>query len=99
VSIGSEAANYYLDCKITNVTTGEYLWVKWPMTLNYYVTVDCDQRRVTYSDGSRIQGAVTLGSDRVDWLNLAYGTNQLKFEDTGTQSVDVVVTWYDKVGF
>jgi phosphatidate phosphatase PAH1 len=67
------------------------------MKLNETVTINCGERSVTLQDGTRMQAALRLDSDRVDWLRFKYGTNALKFEDTGTLGVTIDTTWSDKV--
>lgn len=101
VTSGSAYSNYTLDARITNVTTGEWLRVTWPMRINQTIYVDCDARTCTYADGSPCPVSIFLSTDRVDWLNFVYGTtggNVLQWDQIGTQGVTNAIRVYDKVG-
>lgn len=96
-SIRAEGTStYYLEAIITNVTTGDAITIVWPMKLNEMLIVDCDARTVTYQDGTNALAAITLNSDRVDWLNIEYGSTQLMYEETGAAGLTVVLEWKDK---
>lgn len=97
VSVRSEyLSTYYLEAIITNVTTGDAMTLTWSMRLNEMLIVDCDARTVTYQDGTNALAAITLNSDRVDWLNIEYGSTQLMYEETGAAGLTVVLEWKDK---
>lgn len=96
-TVRAEATStYYLEAIITNDTTGDAITIVWPMKLNEMLIVDCDARTVTYQDGTNALAAVTLNSDRVDWLNIEYGSTQLSYTETGAAGLTVVLEWKDK---
>lgn len=97
VTIRSENSQYYLTLKLSNTTTGEALYLNWPMKLNETLVLDCDTRRITYRDNTSALGALTLDSERVDWLNMANGSNTFQWEDSSTVAVTVAIEWKDKV--
>lgn len=96
-TVRSENNTYYLDAKISNTTTGEAIYINLAMKLNETMTIDCGERTVRLQDGTRMQAAIRLDDERVDWLRFNYGTNNLSFEDTGTLGVTIDVSWSDKV--
>jgi len=95
--VRSEQNTYYLEAKISNTTTGDAFYITLAMKLNDVLTINCVERSVTLQDGTRMQAAIRLDSDRVDWLRFAFGTNTLEFEDDGTLGITVDTTWSDKV--
>lgn len=92
--IGSEQANYPLDCTLTNETTGESITLEYNMTVTGELRIDTDRKVITdMADDSVQMQALTLDEVRRDWLRLQPGVNSLKFDDTGTTSVVIVVEW------
>jgi microcompartment protein CcmK/EutM len=56
------------------------------------VTIDCDELEASRADGTSIRGALDFtGAQRDEWLRLASGNNTIRFTDTGTNDVDVVI--------
>lgn len=94
ITVGAEAAAYYFDLTLTNNTTGEYIVLKLPCGLNEVVTIDCETKEAYLSDGSRV--AVTLSTDRAEWLDLSPGSNTLLYTDAGTNAVTVHVITRDR---
>jgi len=94
--IASEEANYYLDARITNQTTGDFIDLQTPMALNDTMTVDTDTYSITHDDGTNGLGARTLSSRRNEWLKLIPGANVLAWDDTGTAAVTCVIKWQDR---
>ena len=97
VTLGAEAANYYMDATITNSASGDYITLKLIMALNQTLTIDCDAHTVTLSDGTNALAALGLSSVRVEWLDLSPSANVLTFTDTGTAAVTMTVSWKDKM--
>lgn len=96
VTLGGENNIYYLNAKITNTTTGDYIIITYTMALNRTITIDCEKKTVTYDDGSNAISALQISSTRNNWLALQSGDNILQYDDTGIANVQVVTTWQDK---
>jgi hypothetical protein len=97
VTVNAEQGNYSLECTITNVTTGESLEVQLIMDLNSEVEIDTYNRTVTWlADGSRQYQALTIPTNRRNWLRLAPGTNTLRFDDTGTGHVTLTTEFAER---
>ena len=97
VTLGAEAANYWLNLTIANGATGESITLKQLMVTTQTLTVDCEAHTVTLSDGTNCLAALALSSPRVEWLDLAAGANVLTFTDVGTAGVTAVITWNDRM--
>ena len=90
---------YYLDCTITNNTSGEYITVQWPLSIDHTITVNTGEKLITYEDGTEAAAVVQPSSVRRGWLDLLPNqTNELQFDDTGTGNVTVVVTHRNRKG-
>lgn len=98
-SVGTEqttGAAYYIQCTITNTTTGDNFTLSVHLPLNTAVVVNTQQKTVTLADGSNALPALTPSTIRNDWLNLQPGANVLQFDDAGTAGVTIVTTWQDR---
>jgi hypothetical protein len=93
-SIQSEEGNYTLDLALENETTDETLYVELEMKLNEVLEIDTYNRTAIYklNESNQFQ-AISLDSSRLHWLRLQPGNNTLKYTDTGTNDVDVDVTY------
>lgn len=89
----SEVSSYYLDATITNVTTGQAIILKFAMKTGNYIIVDCNKKTVTYSDGSNALNALTLNTERTDWMTFAYGVNQLQYTEVGVTDLTIASSW------
>jgi len=96
ISVGPEASTYYLEATITNVTTGQAFTLRYPMEINKALTVDCTHRTVTYHDGTNALVAISLDSNRVQWMELQNGANILRFDDSGTAGVTIGIAYQEK---
>jgi len=93
-SLGAEAGNYSLRAIITNETTDEAITVTFEMAEDEDLEIDTYQHTVTYLlDNSNQFQAVALSSARRAWLRLLPGNNTLRFDDVGTDTVTVTVTF------
>jgi len=95
---GAEQGIYELDCRLKNVTTGEWLDIQGTMELNQELKVDTDAKTVTYlQDNSPAENFLTFPR-RGEWLALdpALGANQLKFTDAGTSGVTISIEYQDR---
>lgn len=102
VMMRTESANYKLDCRIRNETTGEFFDVLFPMLLNETVIIDTDPDFPTAKyKGLIVNGAVNLSSIRSAWLRLAPGSNTIGFESNlaAASNVTIVIKWRDRMNF
>lgn len=93
--VAAETQNYFLDCTITNTTTGLAFTLSCSMELNKAVVINCDAETVVY-DGQDIGAPLKWNTVRGPWLDLASGSNTLQFDDTGTTAVTVAFSWEDR---
>lgn len=94
ISVGSEQAAYELNFVLDNDTTGESIRCNTPIGLNQTLTIDCENKSVSLSDGGR--AVIELSSDRDNWLDLSAGSNTLQFTDAGTAGVTLVTNHRDR---
>jgi hypothetical protein len=93
VTAASELDNYPLECTITNDTTGEAITITAGMVLDQILVVNTDEKSAILDDGTRLATAVVTDTTRRDWLRLIPGENDLEFEDTGTQELEIDILW------
>lgn len=102
VMIRTESANYKLDCRIRNETSGEYLDIVYPMALNETLIIDTnpDFPNATHK-GVIVNGAVKLSSIRAAWLKMNAGANSIGFESNlaATSNITVVIKWRDRLNY
>lgn len=99
LTLTSEAALYYLDCKITNTSnSNEYIKVAYSMKLDQTLKIDCEAHRITLTnDNTVVIAVIDWSTVRDEWLNLLGGqANVLQFDDTGTAGVTFVTKWRDR---
>ena len=94
-AFNAEEANYQIQATITNVTSGEWMKIVTGMKLNTALTVDCLNKTIYLVDNSLVSD-VSFSSVRKDWLAVAPGVNQLKFDDAGTAGVTFAIYWRDR---
>lgn len=85
---------YYLNCTITNNTTGEWMTVVASLLLDTPLVVNCEDK-LAYTDNLVPITSMTFSSIRKDWLNVS-GTTELQFDDTGTAGVTFRTFWRDR---
>lgn len=104
-TLGAETANYHLNIKVTNTTTGEYFKVDTGMLLNGTLEIDCLDKTVTLTgadsekDVNKAGALYGFSSVRNQWLDLQPGANTLKIDDietTGTLNLTVYIYWQDR---
>jgi len=80
---------------IENTATGDSIALSLVMGLDETLEVDTDGKTVTLlADGSgQLQALTLVGGARRDWLRLVDGENELSFEDTGTEELEIVLVW------
>lgn len=97
VSLNSENNIYYLNLKITNTNTGEFIQLTYTMSLNHTLTVDCQKKTVIYDDNSNAIAARVVSTVRNNWLAVAPGDNVFQIDDSGIANMTITTTWYDRV--
>lgn len=100
VAILAEQGNYSLAATLTNNDTGLALSINFEMELNETLTIDTLNGTVTYEKDSSSQYAAVerAGGPRRDWLVLLAGSNELQFDDTGTNAVTINVEYRERRG-
>lgn len=97
VKLLDEIANYQLDLKIENATTGEYITISGPVVINETLTIDCKNKTVTREDGTNAISYLTLDSPRDEWLTLdPNSVNSIVYTDDNTGDYTAVMTWEDR---
>jgi hypothetical protein len=92
IALSAKISNYYLDCTITNETTGESISIDGNLPIDKTLTIDCLSRTMTLDDGTNVLRWLTAkNTARAQWLDLQPGNNTLRFDDTGTTDVDAVI--------
>jgi len=91
----AEEACYFIDAKITNNTSGEWIRVTTSMLLSTALTIDCENKKVYTADNTPV-GKIEWSSNRKDWLNLSPLNNTLQFDDTGSVGLTCPVWWRDR---
>lgn len=93
VSLGAEAASYYAEATIRNVTTGQSITFEYPAVLGESIEIDCDNQTAEYQDGANLANIISKDTQRIEWMRLAAGNNILSYTETGVTDVDVVITF------
>lgn len=88
--------NYPLEAKITNLTTGEYITLTYPLLLNKSLVIDTDKNTIIYDVGTNAMAALGLSTIRQKWLKLIPGNNLLQYDDIGTQAVTALFEWQER---
>ena len=70
LTTGAEQSQYYMSARIQNDTTGDYVDIAIPSALDAVVTINCDTKSVTLTDGTSIRAALTIPTIRQDWMTL-----------------------------
>lgn len=93
VAAVAEQGNYTLNATITNVTLGVAVRLTYSMNLDDELELDTDARTVLdLTDSSnQFQALTRLGGPRLNWLPLAPGDNELKFEDADTAGLTLTI--------
>ena len=96
ISFGSEQSNNYMDFRLTNNTTGQWIEVSCSTPLNTALTIDTDNLTISLADGT--VPLIRLDDEsRADWLPLLPNqTNQLAYTETGVNAVTLVTSWRDR---
>lgn len=96
VTLGAETGEYFVDMRVENETTDEYIDVRWIAATGNPITIDCENKTATDYGDANIRGAVSVPSVRKNWLYLAPGTNSIKITETGLADVDITFTYNER---
>lgn len=96
ITLGAEAGEYFVDVRVENNTTGDYIDLRWLAATNSAITINCDTKTVTDAEGTNIRGALTVPETRHDWLTLEPGTNEIITTETGLADVDLTFTYEER---
>lgn len=96
IGLAAEQAINFLDFTLTNNTTSEYLTCKTPCPTNDTLTIDCDNKSISLSNGERV-GTLSFSTERFTWLDMNTGSNTFQFDETGTGNVTIVTTHRDRL--
>lgn len=98
-TISTEQSAYEFDGILTNITTGDYLTIKYTMELAQTLRYDTESERVTYmKDNTPARAAVIKSTDRFEAFPLLAGTaNVLQWDDTGTAGVTITINYYKRL--
>jgi hypothetical protein len=96
VTVGAEQSKYFLNAKISNTTTGEWIKISGIVSLNKVVTVDCDAKTVTYEDGTNLRAGLRLSSSRTNWFDLRPGANTITYYEDAAAGVTVGFEWENR---
>jgi hypothetical protein len=91
-----EKSNYLLDVTLTNQTTGDVVYLKYPMLLNTLLSADGESFEVVYGDVNA-HSALSLDDDsRAIWMRLAPGSNTIEITGNDMGILDGVLRWYER---
>lgn len=98
-SVSAEQSAYEFDGVLTNVTTGDYVTIKYTMELDQTLRYETDKGRVTYlKDNTPARSAIVKSSNRFeDFPLLAGQANLLQWDDAGTSGVTVTISYYERL--
>lgn len=101
ITLGSEigpAAGYFINSRITNTENGEWMEIEARIDLDQTLTIDCENKQVTYDfDDSLIPVTLRFSSMRDYWLKLLPAqVNTLQYDETGVTDEDIVIKWRDR---
>jgi hypothetical protein len=91
----AEQSCYFINAKISNNTSGEWIKVTASMPLSTTLTIDCENKKAYTADNAPVS-KLEFSSVRKDWLNIRAGANTLQFDDTGTTGLTFVTNWRDR---
>lgn len=96
-SVGGEQGNYHLTGILENETTREKLELDFVLDLDSELEIDTYNKIVTWlEDGSRQFQAISLDSNRADWLKLQPGNNTLKYTESGLDTLTITTTYRER---
>lgn len=96
INFGAEQNNNYMEFRITNNATGQWIEVSTGIPVNTSIIIDTDNLTVTLADGTSPLFRLDDES-RADWLPLLPNqNNQLAYTETGVVGVTIGISWRDR---
>jgi hypothetical protein len=100
---GDENNNNYEEFRITNLTSGHWLEINYPVPVNDAIIIDTENLEAyRESDGSPIP-IILDDENRVEWLPLGIdddeefvGEAELQYDETGANGLTIDVDWQDR---
>jgi hypothetical protein len=97
VAMRGEEGNYMFTARWENTTTGEWMDISYPMSLNKPLVINTDELDVTYRGVGAARAVNDLSENRVNWLRLLPNTtNVLKYTAPATGNVTNVIKRRDR---
>lgn len=94
VTLKSQASNAEINVVLANTTTGDSLTVSYPLVANTTLTIDTENRQMSYT--GMLISPPDLSSIRQEWLRLQPGSNTITYTDSTTGNVTVVFTYNER---
>ena len=94
ITLKNEALNGNVDFVLANSTTGDSLDYQFPLKENTTLTIDTENRQVSYEN--RLLSPPELSSIRQEWLRLQPGTSVITYTDNSAGSVTVQFTYKER---
>lgn len=86
-----------IDCVITNTTTGDSISLAYAAAQGKTLTVDTENKTITY-EGLPADGAlVEYPANRGEWLPLFEGANVLSYTGAGTGTVEILIEYRERM--
>ena len=93
VTLGAEQPNYNLDMTIYNSTTGESIVLNYIMAVGHSLTIDCVNKTVKYDNDLSALSALTVDTNRSDWMTMNTGVNTITITEDGMADMAISITW------
>jgi hypothetical protein len=94
VTFNAQENAIYTNFTVTNAATGDALTYGFPLVANDVLTLDTENRTVTYKDA--VLGPPDFNSVRQEWLRMKSGANAISYADANGGTATVVVSWPDR---
>lgn len=89
-----ESSNFSLEIALENQTTGDIVYLDYPMITTKVFLLDSENSVATF-DEQNMHDAMTLNDEgRSVWLRLAKGVNTLALTSADCGTLDIALTWY-----
>jgi len=95
VGMSGEQANYQFAVEIRNNTTGESLFIDYPVAEDETLIVNSDGMEATYKGMNALRG-ISWDRIRTDWLRLEPGENELQYFADPTSDVHIVIKTHNR---
>lgn len=97
ITVKSQATNADINVTLTNTTTGDGLTFGFPLASNTTLTIDTENRTMSYQDRLLSPPEWTGNkTNRQEWFRLQAGSNSITYVDSTTGAVTVVFTYRER---